>query len=302
MAYTRPHLLPMALPTTLACFVLAACGGGAADAMDAQVAAAATAGQTGTAAPRASTGAAAGHAALGVPADELTQIAQPFGSRHEALPDGVPLSYDWAQVSRLDRGNSVPAGYGAFTGWGQVFWAAGSAGAAQAVEIRSNQSYVCSGPAHQWSRLQQGGIEGAAFRADYVGNEAVPARIEGLPQGQTRVSFAAGRAFHYWPGQGRVNLGSEALCGVLVLFQARAVAADGSPLPSGTPAALLIGAGADYWTTTTAPWDNYRTNQGVGLGQLRRLGAEWRWYGMNTAAAADLQKLLQDGFVDRTTP
>ena len=52
MAYTRPHLLPMALPTTLACFVLAACGGGAADAMDAQVAAAATAGRTGTAAPR----------------------------------------------------------------------------------------------------------------------------------------------------------------------------------------------------------------------------------------------------------
>ena len=123
-----------------------------------------------------------------------------------------------------------------------------------------------------------------------------------MPRGETRVTIPAGRAFHYWPSQGRVNLGGEALCGVLVLFQARAVASDGSALPAGAPPALLIGGGADYWTTTTAPWDNYRTNQGVALGQLRLLGPEWRWYGMNTAPAADLQKLLQEGFVDRTTP
>ena len=297
MAYTRFQTLSMALSIPFACLVLAACGGGGADAADLQTAAATA---SSAPAPRASNG--AGSTLFAVPADELALIAQPFGSRHDALPDGVPLSYDWAQHSRLDRGNNVPAGYRAFTGWGQVFWATGSAGASQAVEIRANQSYVCSGATRQWSRLQQGGIEGAAFRADYAGNQAVPARIEAVTAGHTRIAFPAGRAFHYWPSQGRVNLGGEPLCGVLVVFQARAVANDGSTLAAGTPAQLLIGGGADYWTTTTAPWDNYQTNQGVGLGQLRRLGADWRWYGINTATGADLQKLLQEGFVDRTTP
>jgi hypothetical protein len=288
MAYTVPGSLPMTLASALVCLALVACGG-AADEAGAQ-----------TSAPSLP----AGHTALALPAAELTEIARPFGTRHEALADGVPLSYDWALASRIGRGNQVPSGYGALTGWGQVFWAAGSGAgtaAAQAAEIKDSQTYVCSGPTRQWQRVQQGGIEGAAFRADFAGNDNVPAQLTEVAQGHVRVGFPTGRAFHYWPRQGRTTLtASDALCGVMVVFQARAVAADGSPLPAGVAPALLIGGGADYWASTTAAWNQYQTNQDVGIGQLRRLSGHWRWYGITTAAPADLLRLQQEGYADRT--
>ncbi len=285
MAYTFAGSLPMTPSSVIVCVVLVACGGAANEA-DAQ-----------TTPPNPP----AGNTAFVLPADQLGDIARPFGTRHEALAEGVPLSYDWAQSSRLGRGNQVPAGYGALTGWGQVFWAAGSTGSGQAVELKDSQTYVCSGVSRQWQRVQQGAIEGAAFRADFAGNDNVPAHVTQLADGAARVGFPAGRAFHYWPRQGRVALaGHEALCGVVVVFQARVTAADGSPLPAGVQPALLIGGGADYWVSTTSAWNQYQTNQDAGIGQLRRLSPQWRWYGVTTASAADLQRLLQEGFIDRS--
>lgn len=286
-AYTVSGSLPMTLTALTVCLALVACGGAASEA-EAQ-----------TANPTLP----AGHSALAMPADQVSDIARPFGTLHEALADGVPLSYDWARASRLGRGNQVPSGYGALTGWGQVFWAAGSSGSGQAVELKDSQTYLCStgGGNRQWQRVQRGGIEGAAFRADFAGNENVPATVTPVAEGHLRISFPAGRAFHYWPSQGRAALASgEAVCGVLVVFQARVVAADGAALPAGTQPALIIGGGADYWASTTAAWNQYQTNQDVGIGQLRRVGRDWRWYGITTAAQADLQRLLQEGFVDRT--
>jgi hypothetical protein len=290
MAYTAPGTLPMTLISALVCLALVACGGAADDA-----------GAQTTAPPPAP-----GNTALALPATELGDIARPFGTRHEALADGVPLSYDWARVSRIGRGNQVPSGYGALTGWGQVFWAAGSTGATaagQAVEIKDSQTLLCSGPSRQWQRVQHGVIEGAAFRADFAGNDNVPAQITPLGNGEVRVGFPPGRAFHYWPRHGRAPLsGTDAVCGVMVVFQARVVAADGSPLPASVAPALLIGGGADYWASTTAAWNQFQTNQDVGIGQLRRLSGQWRWYGVTTAAQADLLRLQQEGFVDRTRP
>jgi hypothetical protein len=65
---------------------------------------------------------------------------------------------------------------------------------------------------------------------------------------------------------------------------------------------MLAGGGGDYWLNTSAPWDSYRTNIGVGVGQLRRVGAEWDWHGMGTADTEALALLARDGYVDRTRP
>jgi hypothetical protein len=291
MAYTAAHVsLPMKLASFLVSWVLVACGG-TADNADAQ---------TNPTSP------APGNTAFAVSAGELSEIARPFGTRHEALAEGLPMSYDWARVSRIGHGNQVPEGYRALTGWGVVFWATGSSdstAASQAAEIKDSQTYLCSGPARRWQRVQNGSIEGAAFRPDFVGNENVPARVTPIGSSEVRVGFPAGRAFHYWPRQGRIELaGSDAVCGVMVVFRARAVAADGSALPSATVPALLIGAGADYWASVNAPWNQYQTNQDVGIGQLRRLTSQWRWYGLTTAAPAELQRLQQEGYADRTRP
>ncbi len=221
-----------------------------------------------------------------------------FNVAHEASPLNVPAGYDWAHKGVLHAGNGVPAGWKALTAWGHVFNSVDAVGVPeQAVEIRQHQTYLCTvvNGETRWTLAQQGAIEGAAFRADFQGNENVAARVSPAAEGAVRVSFDAGRAFHFWPATVRAALPNESLCGMLVLAQARAVAPDGRALPDGTRPALLMGLGADYWTTRTAPWDNFKTSASVGVGRLRLITPHWQWFGMSTASAADLRRLRTTG-------
>lgn len=295
----------MALLETLLCLSLAACGGGGD--LDTEDRAIPAAGGGGTAPPDPppTTAGSPGTLAFPLAASDLSAISRPFGTLHEASPAGVPVEYDWSRVSKPDRINEVPAGYTAFTGWGQAFWITGATAGTQALEIRDNQTYLCTvstdrGAQRRWVRVQQGAIEGAAFRGDFAGNQNVAAQTVSITANHSRINFPVGRAYHYWPSQGRITLNGEALCGVVVAFQARAVAPDGTALASDSAPTMLIGGGADYWVNLTAPWRNYETNIGVGVGQLRRVTPQWRWFGMGTASASDQQLLLNQGYVDRT--
>jgi hypothetical protein len=293
----------MALAAGLLCLTLAACGGGD----DPPAAADASGGAPPPAAdpsPPRATALPPGHVALGLSLPTLQRLSVPFGSPHEAVPAGVPPGFDWRERSKRDRGNAVPAGFRAFTGWAQAFWIDGAPVGTQRLEVRHNQTLLCtwSDGQRRWQRVQKGEIEGAAFRADFAGNDNVAAEVVAVAPGLARIGFGAGRAYHFWPRQGRVVLGGEPLCGMLALFEARAVAPDGRSLPAGTPATLLAGGGGDYWLDTTAPWDHYRTNIGVGVGVLRRVGAEWAWHGMGTADVDALAQLARDGYIDRTVP
>jgi hypothetical protein len=292
----------MTISAGLFCALLAACGGGEETAANDEGAGARPAAtEPGT--PRA-TALPPGHVSLGIPLETLKRLSRPFGTPHEAIPAGVPGGYDWRERSRLGRGNQVPAGFKAFTGWAQAFWIDGAPVGTQKLEVRQNQTLLCTESAgvRRWQRLQLGDIEGAAFRADFVDNLNVPADVERLAPGHWRIGFGAGRAYHFWPRRGRAALGTDALCGMLVLFEARAVKPGGLTLPPGTAPTLLAGGGADYWLDTTAPWDQYRTNADVGIGVLRRVGPVWEWHGLGTADADALAQLARDGFVDRSTP
>jgi hypothetical protein len=241
---------------------------------------------------------------VGVPLETLHLLSQPFGTPHQAIPAGVPWGYDWRERSRVGAGNKVPLGFQAFTGWAQAFWIEGAPTGTQRLEVRQYQTLLCkqAGNARRWHRVQVGDIEGAAYRADYQGGVNVPAEFEPLGASYARIGFGAGRAYHFWARQGRTALGPNPLCGMLVLFEARAVAANGQPLPAAAPATLLIGGGADYWLDTAAPWDHYRTNIDAGIGVLRRVGPHWQWHGMGIADNEAVVQLARDGFVDRQTP
>lgn len=301
-ARRRPRQLTMGLSVSFLCALLAACGGGD-DVTAAPDAGSALPVVVDTNPPR-TAALPPGHIALGVPLSTLLILSVPFGSPHDALPAGVPPGFDWRERSKRENGNIVPAGFKAFTGWAQAFWIDGAPVGTQRLEVRHNQTLICTWNSgqRQWQRVQRGDIEGAAFRADYAGNENVPADVVRVMSGQVRIGFGAGRAFHFWPRQGRIVLGSQPLCGVLALFQARAVTPDGRSLPAGAASTLLAGGGADYWLDTAVPWDNYRTNVGVGLGVLRRVGPSWEWHGMGTADADALEQLARDGFVERSSP
>lgn len=284
--------------------LLAACGGGGDGdplaAPDGAGAAVMTSTSTGTA--RTASPTAIG--SLAVDDADWPELIRPFDTMHEALPAGVPAGYDWRERSRRHAGNQVPAGFAAYTGWAQAFWAAGAAVGSQRLELRQMQALLClqtpAGPI--WQRVQQGAIEGASFRADFAGDDNVPAEKAQPDPATLRVGFGAQRAFHFWPKQGRIALAGTPLCGMLVMFQARAVAPDGQPLPAGTAPALLVGGGADYWRDTTVAWDHFRTNAPVGSGQLRLVQAQWRWYGMATGDTAAMTLLRRDGYIERSNP
>ena len=304
MPKTVQFTLPMALSTVCLTFALTACGGGGDEPAVPDTEAAQAVAQADTAQAAGSGGVATASSAtrlsFKVPLSQMTQVATPFDTPHEAQGAGVPQDFDWAQASRLRAGNSVPAGIGAVTGWGQLFWIQG-APQDQAAEIRGNQTLLCEGPTRRWTRVQGGGIEGAAFRPDFGNNEAAPAQTVAVLDA-TRVRMPADRAYHWWPQGGRAALPGSQVCGLVVLFEARAVATDGSTLPASAAPSLLIGAGADYWTSVSAPWQNHQTNPGLALGQLRKLTPDWRWYGLSTASSADIATLQSSGFLDRTVP
>jgi hypothetical protein len=292
----------MTFSASLVCVLLAACGGGEGTAADeGRPTARPVATDPGT--PRA-TALPPGHVSLGIPLGTLLRLSPPFGTPHQAIPAGVPGGYDWRERSRRGNGNNVPAGFKAFTGWAQAFWIDGAPVGTQKLEVRQYQTLLCtlSAGTRRWQRVQWGDIEGAAFRADYVDNLNVPPEVERLAPSHWRIGFGAGRAYHFWAHQGRVVLGTEALCGILVLFEARAVEPSGRTLPPGTASTLLVGGGADYWLDTTAAWDQYRTNADVGIGVMRRVGAAWEWHGMGTADDDALTQLARDGIVDRSMP
>jgi hypothetical protein len=227
-------------------------------------------------------------------AAELTAIAFDGFKPHEIAPVGVPASYDWAKFPRIGAGNKANQ-FTAATGWGQAFYAKGAPTTATSTfAVRNFQTLVCSTSTNgmQWSLVQRGTIEGQEFRADFAGNASAPARKFVTTDASSEVEFTYGSAFHFWPKAGRFSLPVSDICGFLIYLEARQIA--------GTPQSVVLGLGADYWTTRTAPWDNYKTNRDIAIGRLKVLTADWQRIGLTTALGDALKSLKEVGYVDAT--
>lgn len=237
---------------------------------------------------------ATGQVATTISEQALLDLNQDWSLSHQGSAMGVPKDYKWATKPYMEAGNQ-PGKFTALTGWGHVFWDKETLGHPGPLEIRNFHTFICSGTDRRWTHVQQGRIEGAEFRADFQGNAAKkPAKL--AFDGSTATAlFDAGTTFHFWPSVGRRRLPGGDLCGVVVLLEARA-----AHPPANTSAqsrGYLIGLGADYWIDMTSPWDNFKTNKGVGLGRLKRVGTEWAWFGMSTASDLDLRQLHASGLL-----
>lgn len=232
---------------------------------------------------------------LPVTLDVLLGFNTDLQLNHEALPAGVPAGYDWYLKGRMGAWNTPPTGFTALTGWGQAFWAKGTATPSAHLLMKNHMTLVCHGSQRKWSLLQSSGVQGAVFQPDFANNVSTKAHVPGIVETDAlAVSFPATTAYHFWPSAARGVLPSGEICGTLTLVQARA-----EPIGSGsydTPN-LLLGMGADYWLNATAPWDNYKTNRDVAIGRLKLVKTTWAWYGVSTASDADLKRLFNGGFV-----
>ncbi|HEY1089770.1 MAG TPA: hypothetical protein VGE47_01630 [Burkholderiaceae bacterium] len=225
---------------------------------------------------------------------QLLQFNTDRSKAHEALPKGVPGGYSWYRYPTMDAGNEPPSNYTAITGWSQAFWAAGTSSANAYLQVQNHQTLVCHGPERRWSLVQAPQpVEGAEFSPDFVNNANVKLPFLAKSQASNVVGWSIDGAFHFWPAGGRGALPTDSVCGVLVLLQARAL-----PLTSSDAKkpSILLGLGADYWLNKTAPWNNYTTNAGLGVGRLKLVGTDWGWYGFSTASDADVQNLFNKGF------
>lgn len=224
----------------------------------------------------------------------LHQLNADWSLTHQAPPMGVPRDYSWSTKPQIEAGNQ-PGRFKTITGWGHAFWSKDTVGHPGQLQIRSMHTFICSGPERRWSRAQHGSIEGAEYRADFKNNANKAARYSS-DGAITNVSFDAGNTFHFWP-KGRAHLPAGDICGVVVVLEARAV--DTRPTDSPRTGGYLMGLGADYWIDASAPYDNFRTNKGVGLGRLKYVGDQWTWFGFSTASDQDLQRLHAGGLLEK---
>jgi hypothetical protein len=193
----------------------------------------------------------------------LKSLQAASSATHEAYPLGVFGGYDWALHGVVHAGASVPAGSSAVVGWGQCFSV--TPGVAAGVQLRSIQTWVRS-RSGLWTMSQIDGIEGGLFLAAYTGNssQAIYRDINGVLSGDPR----DGNALHFW-GSPRGAVASDCT-GVATLFEAKA----------DTAGSVLVGAGADYWSTNISP---YPSNTSVGVGQLCFATTSWQCYGFAVA-------------------
>jgi hypothetical protein len=204
-------------------------------------------------------------------ANSLSQFFADNLALHEAKAYGVPSSYSWAARPNRDQWNAVPDGFTSVLGWGQCFFAADAPQLDATIEIRNMRTYAKT--AAGWALLQTGKTDGAMFWPDFHENLNEPPAAYVSDDVKTSVRLKFGRAYHWWPkARSTIPAGYEAL---LVLIEARAVDSD----------SMLIGLGADFWKSSSAPYPN---NAGVGVGRFRKLTRNFETYGFTTASLQNL--------------
>lgn len=187
---------------------------------------------------------------------------------HDAIPAGVPAGYDWQRGPVVYAGLDAPKNCKAFTGWGHALIAEQAKPSEAVIEVRGMETWDAFKilGRRRWVRRQAGPIAGGRYFADYSSNDS-------HPLGEfTAAKLPRDMAVHWWPSSGRDYVKNDCV-GIVVRFQARASA----------PRAVLIGGGADYWTTLTAPWDG-TTNPPIGMGRLRWCTTRWQWFAFGVMA------------------
>jgi hypothetical protein len=208
---------------------------------------------------------------------------------HEVMPEGVPPGFDWAKRPRihLDRNRRR---FHALEAWGQIYACARRSLAPFAsVELRDLNAWVFDHATLSWIRVQKSRrVAGAAYREDYVNNEATPGQTGVGPGGGTTVTLTPGRNFHFWDMRGRARVDATHMLDIVVTVRARLLAPYSGYL--GEQECVILAAGADYWISKTALWTvSKNTVSNVGIGRFKRIGPSWRLYTMSTASGSLLR-------------
>jgi hypothetical protein len=261
--------------------VLAACGGGGSDSSGADAVAnrgsrgrnnssSSSAASSTSAASSASTTTATTDTGSTTVGAAIQQMQMP----HEALPNGVPTSYDWAAAPVVWQA-APPAGFTAMTGWGQIQFAsgAGTTAAADTVQLRNFITYALNSSGQLTVVQNQGTIAGSLMLPTFANNTSFPTQMTNAG-GVTTVTLNPNESFQFWPtNRSPLPAGTQAL---VVTCEAKISPPAGATDPN-INKSYILSLGADWWQSMTAQWNSsYSTNAGVGNGRFVYLTTDWQ--------------------------
>jgi hypothetical protein len=223
-------------------------------------------------------------------ANTLQEIINDRTLAHEGSPRGVPTYYDWAIQPRTGMGNN-PGKFKAFVTWGQIYVAATAKPPSNTrVQIRNLKAYFLSKKSGKWEFLQGSvGAEGAAFKEDFSNNDNKPADVRAEENGTLSIRVGDGYNYHFW-NPNRAEIDPTDIDGIFTTAQARLILHDPNGTDDRNKTAYLMSMGADYWSTLSAQWDNFKTNGDAGIGRFKYVEQSWKSFNMTTATPEQLRK------------
>ncbi|HPG39306.1 MAG TPA: hypothetical protein PLP19_04390 [bacterium] len=222
--------------------------------------------------------------------DIIDIIAGDMIPPHQGTPHGIPSTYDWYSGPRLGMGNN-PGAFKAMIAWGQVYEdAQGNPAGNTRVHLQQIRTYILSKTQHTWQTADSStNIDGNAYVEDFSGDANKPADERSEPEGGISVTAGDGYNFHFWSSNGRKSINPNDIGGVITMVRARLVLDDTTLVDDRATARYLLSVGGDYWSTLTAPWDNFKTNGDIGIGKFKYVTKDWQWFCMTTLTEAELR-------------
>ena len=222
--------------------------------------------------------------------DVGSELASDMTGKNEGYPQGVPLTYAWANGPVVVMGNN-PTGWKAITAWGVVYVASqGNLAVNTRVNIRDMQTYVLLKSTSKWLLLQNTSAPaGAAYLDDFSTTVNVPGDVRTEPDGTISVTAGTGYNYHFYPSV-RGSINPNDIGGIVTIFQARLIVANPALPDDRGISAYLAGAGGDYYPALTGSWPgNLPYNPGIAIGKEKYVKTFWRFYSMSTLTTAQLK-------------
>lgn len=222
----------------------------------------------------------------------LNRIISDSTLPHEAAPQGVPESYNWAKKPRNGLGNHPPMDWKAFTAWGQVYnMAPKNPEPNVRVQLRNIQAWFLHRNTRKWELLQfSRDTDGAAYRNDFKDDANKPINRRKEEDGSSSVRLLDQYNYHFWPEGGRATIDPGDIAGIYVACQARLTPEDPDKSPDLSRVKILLSMGADYWKALDSEWDNFKTNNDATIGRFRFVSTGWGWHFATTLDAAELRR------------
>jgi hypothetical protein len=217
------------------------------------------------------------------------------GASHEALPHGVPNSYDWYASSRADPARSDPR-LTRLNWWGQVFADTSGVRAANTrVAVRDGVVLLLFAGESSWQVGQRSDtLAGGSWSEDFQRYPCGTFDLRAEPDASRSFVPDLDCAAHFWPDVAHVDIGTRQLQAVVSVAHTRLVLGAPAGPDDRADSHYLIGLGVDWRDPVGGCPQNAAgvpICSGAGVGRMIRPTTAWRAAVFSTMTAADLATL-----------